>query len=147
MYEQRKNYAFSLVNDTSISSLTVNTFCFSCSLFSSWCGPCQQIAPIYKQMSDEFGNEEVVFLKVDVDECPDAAAKYSVKAMPTFVSSVFCLLLMLSCCCCCCTVFNSRFNRFFTHSIFDTFIYFFWGDLCTFLLTFIYFLTIELIPV
>ena len=40
-------------------------------------------------MADEFGNEEVVFLKVDVDECPDAAAKYSVKAMPTFVSSVF----------------------------------------------------------
>ena len=47
-------------------------------------------------MSDEFGNEEVVFLKVDVEECPDAAAKYSVKAMPTFVSSVFCLLLLLS---------------------------------------------------
>jgi len=29
--------------------------------------------------------EDVVFLKVDVDECEDIAAKYSVNAMPTFV--------------------------------------------------------------
>ena len=95
-------------------------------------------------MSDEFGNEEVVFLKVDVDECPDAAAKYSVKAMPTFVSSVFCLLLLLSyyCCCCCCrrrTVFYLRWYQFFTHSIFDTFIDSYSGDLCIFLLAFISF--------
>lgn len=28
---------------------------------------------------------EVVFLKVDVDENPDTAAKYNVSAMPTFI--------------------------------------------------------------
>jgi thioredoxin 1 len=28
---------------------------------------------------------DVVFVKVDVDENPDTAAKYSVSAMPTFV--------------------------------------------------------------
>lgn len=28
---------------------------------------------------------DVVFLKVDVDENPDTAAKYSVSAMPTFL--------------------------------------------------------------
>ncbi|CAB9500247.1 Thioredoxin H-type [Seminavis robusta] len=50
---------------------------------ASWCGPCQQIAPIYKQLSEE--HPDVVFLKVDVDENPETAAKYSVSAMPTFV--------------------------------------------------------------
>ena len=37
----------------------------------------------FKELSEEF--EDVVFLKVDVDENPDTAAKYSVSAMPTFI--------------------------------------------------------------
>jgi thioredoxin 1 len=51
---------------------------------ASWCGPCKAIAPLYKELAEEFG-DDVVFLKVDVDENPDTAAKYSVSAMPTFV--------------------------------------------------------------
>jgi len=54
-------------------------YCF----FYSWCGPCKAIAPLYKELSDEF--DDVVFLKVDVDENPETAGKYSVSAMPTFV--------------------------------------------------------------
>jgi len=50
---------------------------------ASWCGPCKAIAPLYKELSDEF--DDVVFLKVDVDENPETAGKYSVSAMPTFV--------------------------------------------------------------
>jgi thioredoxin 1 len=41
------------------------------------------IAPLYKEMSEEY--DTVIFLKVDVDEDPDTAAKYSVSAMPTFL--------------------------------------------------------------
>jgi thioredoxin 1 len=37
----------------------------------------------FKELSEKFPN--VAFLKVDVDENPDTAAKYSVSAMPTFV--------------------------------------------------------------
>jgi thioredoxin 1 len=37
----------------------------------------------YKELSEN--HPDVVFLKVDVDENPDTAAKYSVSAMPTFV--------------------------------------------------------------
>jgi len=37
----------------------------------------------FKELSEQF--EDVVFLKVDVDENPDTAAKYSVSAMPTFI--------------------------------------------------------------
>ena len=41
------------------------------------------IGPIFDELSDEISG--VVFVKVDVDENPETAAKYSVSAMPTFV--------------------------------------------------------------
>jgi len=50
---------------------------------ATWCGPCKMIAPIFHELSEQI--DSVVFLKVDVDENPDTAAKYSVSAMPTFV--------------------------------------------------------------
>jgi thioredoxin 1 len=50
---------------------------------ATWCGPCQIIGPIFDELSDEISG--VVFVKVDVDENPETAAKYSVSAMPTFV--------------------------------------------------------------
>ena len=53
----------------------------------SWCGPCQMIAPIFKELSNT--HDDVVFLKVDVDENPGTAAQYSVSAMPTFVSECY----------------------------------------------------------
>ena len=48
------------------------------------CGPCKQIAPIYKELSNEFGSR-ANFIKVDVDDNPEAAQKYGVSAMPTFL--------------------------------------------------------------
>jgi len=52
---------------------------------ATWCGPCKMISPLYHELSgmEEFKN--VVFLKVDVDENPETAAKYGVSSMPTFV--------------------------------------------------------------
>jgi thioredoxin 1 len=44
------------------------------------------IAPIFKEMSNTY--DDVVFLKVDVDENAETAANYNVSAMPTFVSSI-----------------------------------------------------------
>lgn len=42
------------------------------------------IAPVFKQLSQD--HDDVVFLKVDVDQNPDTATHYNVSAMPTFVS-------------------------------------------------------------
>ena len=44
----------------------------------TWCGPCKIIAPHLEEMSKTM--EEVVFLKIDVDEC-DNAGEY-ILAMP-----------------------------------------------------------------
>merc|ERR1712038_1878030 len=42
-----------------------------------WCGPCKMIAPHLEEMSKTMN--DVVFLKVDVDDCEDITAK------PTFI--------------------------------------------------------------
>jgi len=51
---------------------------------ATWCGPCKMIAPVFHELSNELGSR-VQFVKVDVDENPEAAQKYGVSAMPTFL--------------------------------------------------------------
>lgn len=51
--------------------------------FATWCGPCKMIAPRLEELSKEM--ENVIFLKVDVDECEDIASEYEISSMPTFV--------------------------------------------------------------
>ena len=51
--------------------------------FATWCGPCRMIAPVIEELAKN--NEDVVFLKVDVDELEDLAIRYKVRAMPTFL--------------------------------------------------------------
>jgi len=51
--------------------------------FATWCGPCKMISPHMEEMSKNM--TDVVFLKVDVDECEDIAMEYKITAMPTFI--------------------------------------------------------------
>ncbi|XP_029932595.1 thioredoxin b [Myripristis murdjan] len=51
---------------------------------ATWCGPCKQIAPLYKELSEKPENKNVIFLKVDVDEAQDVATHCNIKCMPTF---------------------------------------------------------------
>ena len=50
--------------------------------FAIWCGPCKLINPKFEEMSKKL--KSVVFLKVDVDQSQDIAAKFHISAMPTF---------------------------------------------------------------
>eukprot|EP01025_Chloroclados_australasicus_P006453 TRINITY_DN12082_c1_g1_i6.p1 TRINITY_DN12082_c1_g1~~TRINITY_DN12082_c1_g1_i6.p1 ORF type:complete len:212 (+),score=17.28 TRINITY_DN12082_c1_g1_i6:220-855(+) len=51
--------------------------------FAEWCGPCKVVAPIIEHLSSQF--PDVIFIKVDVDQCQELAQEYGVRAMPTFV--------------------------------------------------------------
>ena len=52
-------------------------------LFADWCMPCQMIAPIIEEISNE--KSDVKFFKINVDETPDVAIKYGVSSIPTLL--------------------------------------------------------------
>jgi thioredoxin 1 len=51
--------------------------------FATWCGPCKMLAPIVEKVASE--HEDIIVLKIDVDEVPDVAAKYGIRSIPTLI--------------------------------------------------------------
>lgn len=51
---------------------------------ATWCAPCQRLAPIVDAVAGEFVGQIVVG-KLDVDENPETARRYEVRAMPTLM--------------------------------------------------------------
>ena len=52
--------------------------------FATWCGPCQTMNPILKQVKDELG-DRVSIIKIDVDKNKALAIKFQVRGVPTFM--------------------------------------------------------------
>ncbi len=48
---------------------------------ATWCGPCRALEPVLKELSDEYEGK-VKFVKCDVEECQDAAARFGVMNIP-----------------------------------------------------------------
>jgi len=51
--------------------------------YADWCGPCTRIAPFIEELSRR--HADVVFVKVNVDNCREVSQMYGVTAMPTFI--------------------------------------------------------------
>jgi thioredoxin 1 len=52
--------------------------------WAPWCGPCHAITPVLQSLEDESG-ERVLFTKLNVDQNPVAASRYSVLSIPTVI--------------------------------------------------------------
>jgi thioredoxin 1 len=49
--------------------------------WAPWCMPCRRISPILEEISES--REDVAFVKVNVDDNPQAAMNYSISSIPT----------------------------------------------------------------
>jgi thioredoxin 1 len=53
-------------------------------VFATWCGPCQQMMPIFAELEQEMGNR-YKFAKINVDEARELSIQYGVTSVPTFI--------------------------------------------------------------
>ena len=52
-------------------------------VYASWCGPCQQMTPIFEELEKEMSDYK--FTKLNVDEARDISIKFGVISVPTFL--------------------------------------------------------------
>ena len=52
---------------------------------ATWCGPCKKITPYYHELNEKYNN--VLFLKVDVDDNEETTEHCNINSMPTFQKS------------------------------------------------------------
>lgn len=52
--------------------------------WATWCGPCKMIGPIVEEIADEL-KDELVVVKLNVDEEQAIAVKYQVMSIPTLI--------------------------------------------------------------
>jgi thioredoxin 1 len=53
-------------------------------VYATWCGPCQQMAPIFEELAQELEGK-YKFAKLNVDEAREISIKYGVTSVPTFI--------------------------------------------------------------
>jgi thioredoxin 1 len=52
--------------------------------WAPWCGPCRAVHPILEQLA-ESSSGRVAFAKLNIDENPEAAARFGVLSIPTVI--------------------------------------------------------------
>ncbi len=51
---------------------------------ATWCPPCKKLAPHLQEIQNKYKDKLIVY-KIDVDQEPELARKFNIKAMPTIV--------------------------------------------------------------
>ena len=52
--------------------------------YADWCGPCQMMAPVLKEVAQEMG-DKVRIIKVDVDKNQPIAQQFGVRSIPNLI--------------------------------------------------------------
>jgi thioredoxin 1 len=50
---------------------------------ATWCGPCKAMDPVLAKLEQEYDNVKII--KIDVDDNPELAKNYKIKAVPTVI--------------------------------------------------------------
>ncbi len=52
--------------------------------WAEWCGPCRMVAPVVKELAEEYGDKAVI-TKMDVDSNPGTSVKFGIRNIPTIL--------------------------------------------------------------
>ena len=52
--------------------------------WASWCGPCRMLMSTVEQLGEEYA-DSITFMKVNVDDEPELAARYRVNTIPCLI--------------------------------------------------------------
>lgn len=85
-YERVNHYGITNITDDTIDDIIRSSPIPVVVDFSAdaWCKPCKVMAPVFDESSREFV-KRVLFLKINTDHNPQAAGKYRIGSVPTFM--------------------------------------------------------------
>ena len=72
------------VNDTNFEDVIKSEKPVLIDFWAEWCGPCKMIAPVVKELAEDYDGRAVIG-KLDVDTNPAISAKYGVRSIPTLL--------------------------------------------------------------
>lgn len=52
--------------------------------YAEWCGPCKMVSPVLEDLAEEY-HGKVSIVKLNTEEHPDIAQRYSVRGLPTLM--------------------------------------------------------------
>jgi thioredoxin 1 len=52
--------------------------------WAPWCGPCKMMAPILKEIADDYAGKAKI-CKLDTDDARDSAMEFGINAIPTII--------------------------------------------------------------
>ena len=73
-----------LTNDTFAETIFTANKPFLVQLSAEWCSVCKDLYPVIEQLEQEYQNQ-VTFVKIDVDTDADLADQFKIDKLPTFL--------------------------------------------------------------
>lgn len=52
--------------------------------YADWCGPCKMVAPLLEELSDEYGDDIIIY-KVDTEEERELSSVFQIRSIPSFL--------------------------------------------------------------
>ncbi len=52
--------------------------------YADWCGPCQMVAPIFEELSDEYDGDVTIY-KVDTEKESELSAIFGIQSIPSIL--------------------------------------------------------------